>query len=213
MSPVSPRTQPRQARSRFTVDAILEATERLLSRAEKVSTRGIAHLAGVSVGTLYQYFPAKEAAVAAAIDKRLADDEERLLRVFARMRGQPLEQAVREVIEAFVPESAWERALYPKLVDTLESVERLRPVQEVLARFEALLSREFECRRDELDPQLDPQHAATVVLHSQRAALFSLARSHPELPRDVVVDHLLRLGMRYLSPCQAGSSSGRGATP
>jgi AcrR family transcriptional regulator len=207
MSPVSPRTHPRQARSRFTVDAILEATERLLSRAEKVSTRGIAHLAGVSVGTLYQYFPAKEAAVAAVIDKRLADDEERLHRVFARMRGQPLEDAVREVIEAFVPESEWERALYPKLVDTLESVERLRPVQDVLARFEALLAREFESRRGEIDPDLAPAEAATVVLHSQRAALFALARSHPELPRATVIEHLLRLGMRYLTPRQAGGAS------
>src|SRR3569833_3611546 len=64
-----PATKPRkdasQDRSRATVDALIEATARILVREgfDKASTNRIAEKAGVSVGSLYQYFPCKEALV------------------------------------------------------------------------------------------------------------------------------------------------------
>jgi AcrR family transcriptional regulator len=63
-----PRTNPRklasQERSRLTVDALLEATARILVKDsyDRASTNRIADAAGVSIGSLYQYFPSKEAA-------------------------------------------------------------------------------------------------------------------------------------------------------
>ena len=70
-----PLTNPRkiasQERSRATVDALVEATARILVREgfDKASTNRIAEVAGVSVGSLYQYFPSKEALVAAVIER------------------------------------------------------------------------------------------------------------------------------------------------
>jgi AcrR family transcriptional regulator len=54
-----------QRRSRFTVDALLDATARILVKDgfDRASTNKIAAKAGVSVGSLYQYFPSKEAVV------------------------------------------------------------------------------------------------------------------------------------------------------
>ncbi|NUR10624.1 MAG: helix-turn-helix transcriptional regulator, partial [Bradyrhizobium sp.] len=71
ISPTKPRKSALQARSRATVDALVEATARILVRDgfEKASTNRIADMAGVSVGSLYQYFPSKEALVAAVIDR------------------------------------------------------------------------------------------------------------------------------------------------
>lgn len=206
-----PRARPRQDRSRFTVAAILDATERILGRAERVTTRSIARVAGVSVGTLYQYFPAKEAAIAQVIDRRLADDERRMLAVFERMRSMPLADALHAATDSFVPRSEWERALYPQLVDTLESVARLDAVQELLGRFEHLLAEEFSRRRDELAEGVDPKIAATVLLYALRAALFALSRSHPELPREQVVYELCRLGMNYLQGAAAADPGGGNA--
>jgi len=66
-----PRTNPRkiasQERSRATVDALVEATARILIKEgyDRASTNKIAAVAGVSIGSLYQYFPSKEALVAA----------------------------------------------------------------------------------------------------------------------------------------------------
>src|SRR5947199_10350657 len=69
--PTNPRKSASQKRSRATVDALVEATARILVREgfDKASTNRIAEVAGVSVGSLYQYFPNKEALVAAVIDR------------------------------------------------------------------------------------------------------------------------------------------------
>lgn len=64
---VSPRKKPSQERAQATVDAILAATAHILVSEgfEKLSTNKVAAKAGVSIGSLYQYFPSKEALVAA----------------------------------------------------------------------------------------------------------------------------------------------------
>src|SRR5260370_17574340 len=71
-TPGKPRRKaPSQERARATVDAILEATARVLvaDGFDGASTNRIAQTAGVSVGTLYQYFPSKESLVAELIDR------------------------------------------------------------------------------------------------------------------------------------------------
>ena len=68
---INPRKLASQERSRATVDALLEATTRVLLKEgyDRASTNRIAEVAGVSIGSLYQYFPSKEALVAAVIDR------------------------------------------------------------------------------------------------------------------------------------------------
>jgi AcrR family transcriptional regulator len=74
------RKTPRQARSRSTVEAILEAAERVL-RSEgyhAASTNRVARVAGFSVGSLYQYFDDKRAVVGALLDQALRGEAERI---------------------------------------------------------------------------------------------------------------------------------------
>ncbi len=79
-APKKPQTLPRkkaqQARSVATVEALLEATTRILVREgyDRASTNRIAEAAGTSVGSLYQYFPSKEALVAELIERHIAQE-------------------------------------------------------------------------------------------------------------------------------------------
>ena len=84
-----PRKHASQERSRATVDALIEATARILVREgfDSASTNRIAEQAGVSVGSLYQYFPGKEALVAAVIERHKQDLMRVARGVLAEARG------------------------------------------------------------------------------------------------------------------------------
>src|SRR4051794_24830736 len=74
----TPRKQPTQARAVATFDAIVMATERALERygARGLSTNHVAEIAGVSVGTLYQWFPNKEALIGVVVHRAGLEGEE-----------------------------------------------------------------------------------------------------------------------------------------
>ncbi len=101
---VEPRKSPVQARSTASVDAILKATVQVLLRVgkEKLTTTRVAERAGVSVGTLYQYFPNKSALLRAALKRHMDVMFAEVQRVCAEQRGQPVEQMVEELATAFL---------------------------------------------------------------------------------------------------------------
>ncbi|MGI5268347.1 TetR/AcrR family transcriptional regulator [Nonomuraea sp. CA-218870] len=88
---VTPRKTPRQQRSRETVEAILEAAAQLFQRHgyAATTTNKIADRAGVSVGSLYQYFPNKDALLLALADRHLNAAAREVMRVFERAAEQP----------------------------------------------------------------------------------------------------------------------------
>jgi AcrR family transcriptional regulator len=75
MADLKPRKTPRQQRSRANVDALLDATAHLLREDgyAALTTNHIAERAGVCIGTLYQFFPGKEAVVAALAERQIRD--------------------------------------------------------------------------------------------------------------------------------------------
>jgi AcrR family transcriptional regulator len=103
-TPLQPRKQPVQARSAATLEAIFEATiQVLLSHGHhKLTTTLVAERAGVSVGSLYQYYPNKHALLAATIERHLRHIVEQVEVACQHAAGQPLERAVRLLCDAFV---------------------------------------------------------------------------------------------------------------
>src|SRR3984957_17446096 len=99
-----PRKSPVQARSTVTVEAIYEATiQVLLSHgAERLTTTRVAERAGVSVGTLYQYFPNKQSLLFAVLKAHFNRGAEGVETTGERARGKPLAELVKQVVEAFV---------------------------------------------------------------------------------------------------------------
>src|SRR6202042_450728 len=99
-----PRKSPVQARSTASVDAILKATVQVLLRVgkEKLTTTRVAERAGVSVGTLYQYFPNKSALLRASLRRHMDAIMAEVQRVCVELRGQPVEQMAEELATAFL---------------------------------------------------------------------------------------------------------------
>jgi AcrR family transcriptional regulator len=101
---LEPRKSPVQARSAASVDAILHATIQVLLRVgqERLTTTRVAFRAGVSVGTLYQYFPNKNALLQAVLKRHLdavAEDVERACR---DQKGSSLREMGTTLVTAFL---------------------------------------------------------------------------------------------------------------
>jgi AcrR family transcriptional regulator len=101
---LEPRKSPVQARSAVTVEAILEATIQVLLGVgkERLTTTRVALRAGVSVGTLYQYFPNKSALLKAVLKRHLDEVTEEVVRVCREQRGATLQHMATALINAFI---------------------------------------------------------------------------------------------------------------
>jgi AcrR family transcriptional regulator len=99
-----PRKSPVQARSTASVDAILKATVQVLLRVgkEKLTTTRVAARAGVSVGTLYQYFPNKSALLRAALRLHVDEVLAEVDKVCVAQRGEPVDQMAEALAVAFL---------------------------------------------------------------------------------------------------------------
>lgn len=93
----APRKTPTQDRARRTVDAMLEATAQVLVAEgyHKTTTNKVAERAGTSIGTLYEYFPSKEALVTAVIERLAEDLVEKTLKTMDQAIANPQESTVR----------------------------------------------------------------------------------------------------------------------
>ncbi|WP_050451822.1 TetR/AcrR family transcriptional regulator [Candidatus Burkholderia verschuerenii] len=98
------RKQPRQARSQATVDAIFEATIQVLlaEGLPKLTTIKVAERAGVSVGSLYQYYPQKQALLFALLQRHLTAVSDTLVQAAESAHGAPLATMVSTIVGAFV---------------------------------------------------------------------------------------------------------------
>jgi AcrR family transcriptional regulator len=131
------RRKPRQKRSTATVAAIFEATARILNAqgGAGLNTNAIAELAGVSIGTLYQYFPDKNAILIALARKELGKASRAAL---ANVEDKSLDAAtdparavVRGVLHAFGGRQRMRKILMESLIGNGLSDELANPVETV----------------------------------------------------------------------------------
>jgi AcrR family transcriptional regulator len=198
--PTDPRKQPRQARSRALVEAVLDATERVLAEEgpEYATTTRIAEIAGVSVGSLYQYFPSRDALLAAVIERRVERDEQQLLTLAAELADAPLATALRAGARFVVDVYRREPDLYRTMVDEMDRVARDARVQvmmdDAIARTVAMLAPHREALRVD-----DLELAAYVLVTAQVAVVRDAVRHRPELLEGTrLADLLGTLAVRLL---------------
>lgn len=128
------RKQPQQARSQATVDAIFDATIQVLlaEGLQRLTTIRVAERAGVSVGTLYQYFPQKQALLFAVLQRHLEKVVNAMEAAALSAYSASLSTMVKAVVAAFVKAKTENldesRALYAVALE-LDSRDYVREVQ------------------------------------------------------------------------------------
>jgi AcrR family transcriptional regulator len=198
----SPRKQASQARSRATVDALVEATARILVREgfDAASTNRIAELAGVSVGSLYQYFPSKEALVAAVIDRHHREIMQVVRGALAEVASEPLEPAVRKLVAVAIEAHRVDPKLHRVLTEQIPRTGRLENVETFSRQNYALFRAYLEGHRDEVRA-VDLELAAFVCVTSIEALTHTAVLHHHDLSNAAMaalVDEAARLVVGYL---------------
>ncbi len=194
--------RPRQERSRATVEAILEATAQVLRRdaLEGCTTAGIAKRAGVSVGTLYQYFPNKEAVYDALIDRLLDERVATRAALLARDlevfdMGPATTMLIDDLMAVHLADPKLQHQLHR--YEAASGLERLDRYQQ---RMRDIVASQLERYAEHCRP-LDPQLAARILVHAVTGVIERMAREDPEMPaRPEVRREVAALVAGYLSP-------------
>ncbi len=203
MSPTNPskvRKTPRQRRSAETVEAILTAAAHILEKEgfDAATTNRVAVKAGVSIGSLYQYFPNKESLVRALNDRHTKEILDLLRKRFGELREAPLESSVRAIVQTMVEVHRVNPALHRVLVNIVPSIGGLAETRVVEDAAAALLSQFLKARAADLRP-LNPDLSAFMLVHAVEALTHAAVLERPELLKgELFVDEASRMIFGYL---------------
>jgi AcrR family transcriptional regulator len=188
------RKQPRQDRSRAKVDGILAAAADLCSGPglDALTTNAVAAKAGVSIGSLYQYFPGKAALLSALIRAERANLLEAVERIVCSDAAQSLTNLVDELIEATVAHYL-ER---PSLSRTLNLAQTQLPPDPAADEFSARITVLIAARLNELSIP-GPETTAQDVLAILRGMTDAASFVH-EPDRTALTNRTRRAVMGYL---------------
>ena len=197
-----PRKAPTQERSRATVEAVLAGAVRLFATHgyARTSTNQIARLAGVSVGSLYQYFPNKDAILAALLGRHMAEVErvidESLVELLDPKR--PLRDAVGRMLHRFVALHERDPLLTRAVEQQVGQMPRLPETRHHAEQeYVATLQRVLEGRR-EVRPG-DRQLMARVLFEATETVVAWLAHGRAgDLDRQAALDEAVELICRYV---------------
>ncbi|XXF77881.1 TetR/AcrR family transcriptional regulator [Myxococcaceae bacterium GXIMD 01537] len=198
---VSARKQPQQQRSRSLVDTLLVATARILEEKglTHTTTNEIARVAGVSVGSLYQYFPSKEALAVALIERQLERTMELITATALDPSGQPFSTVVARTVHTIVTLHERDRGLMRALLQLVPQLDRHAHVRQFVEGSRGMLRGLLETHREQLRPGLDLELASFIVIRALEELCHAAIFERPELLADPrFVDELTHLTLAYL---------------
>lgn len=194
----SPRKRPAQPRSRETVEAILGATAHILADVgyDALTTNAVAQRAGVSIGSLYQYFPSKDALVADLVDRHCDRMNAVFGSVFMRALGLPHREVVREVVKAILDVKIENPSLSRVLREQLPRVGRLGRLEESLQQITRAVAQYLEGHREKLRVPC-PERAAFFAVTMGESLTMAVATRRPH-DAEAAVEEITDAIMRYL---------------
>lgn len=196
ISPYSLKKKPVQARARATVDAILDAAAQILVERSygEASTNRIAERAGVSIGSLYEYFPGK-LAVYSELNRREG------LKWYQELVADPQPEAphdaLRYLVESRVRFCRDNLALYTALATEI-------PVgpengDGIFDDFKSLSVTYFEMHREEIRPTIEIELLSEFLMRTVTAMIHGFAIYAPHWLEDArVTEEVITMVGRYL---------------
>ena len=197
---IKPRKIATQERSRATVDNLIEATARILVKEgfDKASTNRIAEVAGVSIGSLYQYFPSKEALVAAVIERHQQQIMQMVRGALAQVAAQPLEAAMRRFVAVAVQAHRLDPPLHRVLAEQIPRVGKLEKLETFSRENFSLFRAYLEGARDELGVE-DLELASFVCVTTIEALTHNAVLHHAKVMTDDRMEALIDEGARLVT--------------
>ncbi|HEY4163335.1 MAG TPA: TetR/AcrR family transcriptional regulator [Dongiaceae bacterium] len=202
-----PRKSASQKRSQAMVGTLLDATARVLIREgyDRASTNRIAAVAGVSIGSLYQYFPNKEALVAALVARHNREVIQLLRAALKDAASQDLAPTMRALVRATVDAHLVDPALHRIFAEQVPRMGQLAKI-EALQRETYLLIRAYlEGRRDEISVT-DLDSATSICVTTVEALTHEFVINKPDAlngDQDRFIAEVTRLILGYLQQVQS----------
>jgi AcrR family transcriptional regulator len=168
---------------------------------DRASTNKIAAAAGVSIGSLYQYFPNKEALVAAVSERHSHEVLQLMRAALNKVAARPVEAAAREFISVAIEGHRINPKLHRVLAEQIPRIGPLKNVEAINQDVYALIRGYLGAHRDEIDvPDLDV--AAFICVTTVEALTHTAVLHRPDVLTDEkakqFVDEVTHLVVRYL---------------
>jgi AcrR family transcriptional regulator len=198
---LEPRKLPKQARSETTVEAILEAAAQIFERHGYAAgtTNRIAERAGVSIGSLYQYFPNKDAILLALVHRHLAEGMAALEPHLERLScGAGFEDVLPDIVHAMVALHALAPGLHRVLFEETQLPSTLR------TELDELEDRLVDLAADALaaDPHsrpIDPRLSARIAIGAIEGLTHRLVlRPPPDVTPDAIASEITEVVRAYV---------------
>jgi AcrR family transcriptional regulator len=190
------RREPRQRRAHHTVEAVLDAVIRILKREgfDAVTTNRIAEVAGVSIGSIYQYFPDKRAIFVALHERHIQEIDRLVESTLVEHASSSLDALIRAMIEAMVDAHASDPELYDLLMN--EVPHRTEGTRDFAGRLHGAFRLAVTARASELRQHRDLDTVVFIVIHMvdalshaavlRRPAKLSLTAAREEAVRAIL---------------------------
>ena len=199
---LEPRKSPVQARSSASVEAILKATIQVLLKVgkERLTTTRVAARAGVSVGTLYQYFPNKGALLRAALQRHLDEIGAVIESVCREQAGASLEKMATTLVTAFLDAKMKDPKASVALYLVSSDVDGARITRETGQKVSRAIRAMLATAREQL--KREPEVVTSMLQGAMNGVSRRLLESaSPELDYERLRDELVFLVCGYLRAC------------
>jgi len=200
------RKRPTQSRSCALVDAVEQACLRILDEGgeETLTIARIAEVSGVAVGSIYQYFPNKDAIVTLLYERVLDQESEQLLKMRERLIGVPLESALRDIFANIIRVETrlfnLNKAFHLRYHSALHLGMWRGPYRTASEFIEATWLPFLRMYEHEITTQ-DPAMAAYLLGQGLRSVIRSVLEDSPaHLENPALLDHLVAMAIGCLRP-------------